>query len=203
MTASVLVIACGAIATELVRIRDLNHWDHIEFQCLSPELHNRPDRIPVEVKAKIESQSGHFEKIFVAYADCGTGGMLDKVIEEYGIERIPGAHCYEFYATSGDFYALAEEEAGSFYLTDFLVRHFERLVINGLGLDRRPQLMPVYFSNYQRVVYLAQSESEKLQAMAKQQAAFLGLDYVYRYYGDKPLSLLLEPQLAPEGSWQN
>ncbi len=203
MSASILVIACGAIAGELVRIRDLNHWDHIEFQCLPPELHNRPDRIPVEVKAKIESQSRHFEKIFVAYADCGTGGMLDKVIEEYGIERIPGAHCYEFYAAAGDFHALAEEEAGSFYLTDFLVHHFERLVIKGLGLDRRPQLMPVYFRNYKRMVYLAQSESQKLQAMAKQQADFLGLDYIYRYYGDEPLSLLLEPELATDVSWQN
>ncbi len=198
-TAPVLVIACGAIARELVRIKDLNNWEHIEFQCLPAELHNTPDRIPLEVKAKIESQASRFKKVFVAYADCGTGGMLDKVIEEYGIERIPGAHCYEFYADSGDFRALAEEEVGSFYLTDFLVRHFDRLVIKGLGLDRRPQLMPVYFKNYKRVVYLAQTESEKLQAMARQQADFLGLDYVYRFYGDGPLSLLLKPQLAQEG----
>ena len=203
MTAQVLVIACGAIARELVRIRDMNHWEHIEFQCLPAELHNTPDRIPEQVREKIESQASRFKKVFVAYADCGTGGMLDKVIEEYGIERIPGAHCYEFYADSGDFHALAEEEPGSFYLTDFLVRHFDRLVIKGLGLDRRPQLMPVYFRNYQRVVYLAQTESKKLQAMARQQADFLGLDYVYRFYGDGPLSLLLKPQLSQEGEWQN
>ena len=125
--------------------------------------------------------------------------MLDKVINEYGIERIPGAHCYEFYADKGDFHALAEEEPGSFYLTDFLVRHFDRLVIKGLGLDRRPQLMPAYFRNYKRVVYLAQTESEKLQAMARQQADFLGLDYIYRFYGDGPLSVLLKPELAQEG----
>jgi hypothetical protein len=200
MTAPVLVIACGAIARELVRIKDLNHWEHIEFQCLPAELHNTPDRIPAEVKAKIESQISRFKKIFVAYADCGTGGMLDKVIDEYGIERIPGAHCYEFYADSGAFRALAEEEPGSFYLTDFLVRHFDRLVIKGLGLDRRPQLIPAYFRNYKRVVYLAQTESEKLQAMARQQADFLGLDYIYRFYGDGPLSLLLKPELAQEGT---
>lgn len=198
MTASVLVIACGAIARELVRIKDLNHWKHIEFQCLPAELHNTPGRIPQEVKAKIESQASRFKKIFVAYADCGTGGLLDQVIDEYGIERIPGAHCYEFYADSGAFRALAEEVPGSFYLTDFLVRHFDRLVIKGLGLDRRPQLMPAYFRNYKRVVYLAQTESEKLQAMAKQQADFLGLDYVYRFYGDGPLSALLKPELAQE-----
>jgi hypothetical protein len=199
MTAPVLVIACGAIARELVRIKDLNHWDHLELQCLPAKLHNTPDRIPQEVRAKIESQAGRFQKIFVAYADCGTGGMLDQVIDEYGIERIPGAHCYEFYAGNGDFHALAEEEPGSFYLTDFLVRHFDRLVIKGLGLDRRPQLMPVYFRNYKRVVYLAQTESEKLQAMARQQADFLGLDYIYRFYGDGPLSVLLKPELAQEG----
>ncbi len=199
MTAPVLVIACGAIARELVRIKDLNHWDHLELQCLPAELHNTPDRIPQEVKAKIESQAGRFQKIFVAYADCGTGGMLDQVIDEYGIERIPGAHCYEFYAGNGEFHALAEEEPGSFYLTDFLVRHFDRLVIKGLGLDRRPQLMPVYFRNYKRVVYLAQTESEKLQAMARQQADFLGLDYIYRFYGDGPLSVLLKAELAQEG----
>ena len=200
MTSPVLVIACGAIARELVRIKDLNHWDHIEFQCLPAELHNTPGRIPVEVKAKIESQASRFKKVFVAYADCGTGGMLDKVLGEYGIERIPGAHCYEFYADSGAFRALAEEEVGSFYLTDFLVRHFDRLVIKGLGMDRRPQLKPVYFKNYKRVVYLAQTESEKLQAMARQQADFLGLEYVYRFYGDGPLSLLLKPELAQEGT---
>ena len=200
MPAKLLVIACGAIAKELVRIRDMNQWEHIEFQCLPAELHNTPDRIPEQVRAKIESEASRFKKVFVAYADCGTGGMLDKVIEEYGIERIPGAHCYEFYADSGDFHALAEEEPGSFYLTDFLVRHFDRLVIQGLGLDRRPQLMPVYFRNYKRVVYLAQTESKKLQAMARQQADFLGLDYVYRFYGDGPLSLLLKPQLAQEGT---
>lgn len=198
MTAPVLVIACGAIARELVRIRDLNHWEHIEFQCLPAELHNTPDRIPQAVRAKIESAASRFKKVFVAYADCGTGGMLDQVIGAYGIERIPGAHCYEFYAHNGDFRALAEEEPGSFYLTDFLVRHFDRLVIQGLGLDRRPQLMPVYFSNYRRVVYLAQTESEKLQAMGRQQADFLGLDYSYRFYGDGPLTLLLKPELEQE-----
>ena len=196
MTASVLVIACGAIARELVRIKDLNHWEHIEFQCLPAKLHNTPDRIPAEVKAKIESQAGRFKKIFVAYADCGTGGMLDKIINEYGIERIPGAHCYEFYADNGDFHALAEEEPGSFYLTDFLVRHFDRLVIKGLGLDRRPQLMPLYFGNYKRVLYLAQTSSEELQAMARKHADFLGLEYEYCFTSDQPLSLVLESSLG-------
>ena len=176
-----------------MRIRDLNGWSHIEFQCLPAELHNRPDKIPAAVQAKIETDGDRFEKIFVAYADCGTGGLLDRVLEKYGIERIPGAHCYEFYAGSRAFHQLADEEPGSFYLTDFLVQHFERLVIRGLGLDRQPQLMPLYFGNYKRVVYLAQTESAKLQAMAKSHAEFLGLDYVFQFTGDRPLTLLLKP----------
>lgn len=195
MNDKVLVIACGAIAKELVRIQALNRWDHIEFQCLPPELHNTPEQIPGAVKDKIETQTGHYRKIFIGYADCGTGGMLDKVLQEYEVERIPGAHCYEFFAGGNDFHALAGDEPGSFYLTDFLVKHFERLVIKGLAMDRLPQLIPVYFSNYKRVVYLAQTKSEKLQAMAQKQAEFLSLEYHYRYFGDEPLAQTLGPML--------
>jgi hypothetical protein len=191
----ILVIACGAIAGELVRIKQLNHWDHIDFQCLPPELHNRPEQIPFEIKAKIASQADRYKKIFVAYADCGTGGALDKVLENYGIERIPGAHCYEFFTGSDRFKHLAEAEAGSFYLTDFLTRHFERLVIKGLGIDRLPQLKSIYFNNYKRLVYLAQNDSEKLQSMARQHAETLGLDYEYHYCGHEPLSRTLKPVL--------
>jgi hypothetical protein len=194
--APVLVIACGAIARELVRIRELNGWQHVEFQCLPAELHNTPDKIPAAVVSKIEQEQDKYEHIFVAYADCGTGGLLDRALEGTGIERIPGAHCYEFYAGSKAFHELADEEPGSFYLTDFLVRHFDRLVIQGLGLDRQPQLMPMYFGNYKRVVYLAQTQSEELQAMARDQAAYLGLNYHFHHSGDQPLSLLLQPELA-------
>ena len=198
MQAKILVIACGAIATELVRIKKLNQWDHIEFQCLPPDLHNSPDQLPAAVKAKIESQSKLYKDIFVAYADCGTGGALDKVLDEYGIERIPGAHCYEFFSGSDQFNAIAEEEPGSFYLTDFLVRHFDRLVVKGLGMDRLPQLIPVYFGNYKRIVYLAQTESPKLQAMARVHADYLGLEYKYHFCGDTPLSSALEPCLEQQ-----
>lgn len=197
MTSPVLVIACGAIARELVRIRDLNNWNHVEFQCLPAELHNRPERIPAAVREKIEAEKNSSRSIFVAYADCGTGGLLDKELEGTGIERLPGAHCYEFFAGSEAFHRLADQEAGSFYLTDFLVQHFERLVIRGLGLDSQPQLLPVYFGNYTRVVYLAQTESGKLQAMARAHAATLGLDYEYEYHGDGPLTLALAASLDP------
>ena len=197
---TVLVIACGAIARELVRIRELNGWDHLEFQCLPAELHNRPERIPGAVLAKIEAQRDRYDGVFVAYADCGTGGLLDKALQGTGIERIPGAHCYEFFAGPGQFHRLADEEPGSFYLTDFLVRHFQRLVVRGLGLDRQPGLLPVYFGNYRRVVYLAQTRDAELEAMAREHAAFLGLEYLHRYCGDGPLSLTLKPALAMEAA---
>jgi hypothetical protein len=201
MPASVLVIACGAIARELVRIRKSNGWDHVEIQCLPAELHNTPEKIPAAVRGKIECEKERFEQIFVAYADCGTGGLLDRALEGTGIERIPGAHCYEFFTGSDVFHRLADEEPGSFYLTDFLVRHFDRLVVTGLGLDRNPSLMPVYFGNYRRVVYLAQTESGELQSMARKHADFLGLEYHYYYDGDRPLSLLLKPVREKEAQW--
>jgi hypothetical protein len=192
----VLVIACGAIARELVRIREMNGWDHVQFQCLPAKLHNEPKKIPEAVRSKIAEQSGRFQKIFVAYADCGTAGALDKVLEDTGVERIPGAHCYEFFAGSEMFFDLAEQEPGSFYLTDFLVQHFERLVIRGLGVDRHPELAEIYFANYRRLVYLAQSDSKKLQDLAASFAQRLGLEYMYIHRGDQPLSMLLKPALA-------
>ena len=203
MQDKILVIACGAIARELVHLKKLNQWNHIEFQCLPPDLHNTPDKLPSSVKTKVESGLKEFKDIFVAYADCGTGGALDKVLDEYGIERIPGAHCYEFFTGSDQFNAIAEAEPGSFYLTDFLVRHFNRLVVKGLGMDRLPGLIPMYFSNYKRVVYLAQSESEALKTMAREHADFLGLEFEYHYCGETPLSQALKPNLAPDTSNQN
>jgi len=196
MPGRILLIACGAIAGELARIRRLNGWDHVDFQCLPPELHNRPERIPAAVRARIDAWASVYKKVFVAYADCGTGGMLDRVLEEYGIERLPGAHCYEFFTGAEPFRNLAEAEPGSFYLTDFLNRNFERLVIKGLGLDRHPQLKPDYFGNYRRLVYLAQSDSIELQNMARRHARTLGLSFEYRHCGDAPLTALLKPVLA-------
>lgn len=198
-----LVIACGAIARELVRIRELNHWQHVEFRCLPAELHNRPEKIPAAVLAMIGDNRDHYAQLFVGYADCGTGGLLDRALQGSGVERIPGAHCYEFFAGSDTFHALAAEEPGSFYLTDFLVRHFERLVVRGLGLDRQPALLPVYFGNYRRVVYLAQTDDAELQSLAQRHANFLGLEYLYRFCGDRPLSLALKPILSMEETCRN
>lgn len=192
---TVLVIACGAIVRELVRIREMNGWDHVRIQCLPATLHNEPKKIPAAVRAKINQEQDRFEKVFVAYADCGTAGALDKALEGTGAERIPGAHCYEFFAGSEVFFDLAGQEVGSFYLTDFLVQHFERLVIRGLGLDRHPELADTYFANYRRLVYLAQSDSEELRGLAASYAERLRLEYVFVHRGDGPLTALLQPAL--------
>ena len=196
MAAPVLVIACGAIARELVRIKRANGWNHIDFQCLSPDLHNHPQRITGAVEREILAARDLYERVFVAYGDCGTGGLLDAMLIKHGVERLPGAHCYEFFAGSEVFDELAAEQPGSFYLTDFLVVHFERLVIGGLGLDRYPQLLSQYFGNYRRVVYLAQTRSAELRAEASEHAAFLGLDFEYRYLGDDSLNGILKQVVA-------
>ena len=165
--ANTLVIACGALAKEIVALRKANGWSHMDVSCLPAELHNRPEKIPGAVREKIQHFRCRYANLFVAYADCGTGGMLDTVLEEEGVERIAGAHCYEFYAGAPVFEALAEQEIGTFYLTDFLLRHFERLVIHGLGIDKHPALLPVYFGNYKKLVYLAQVESDDGRALGQ------------------------------------
>jgi hypothetical protein len=195
-SAPLLVIACGAIARELVRIQKLNQWNHIEFQCLPAKLHNTPERITGAVEARIESERENYDRIFVAYADCGTGGSLDLVLDRYGVERLPGAHCYEFYSGSKTFERLSSEDPGTFFLTDFLVHSFDRLVKKGLGLDRLPELIPEYFGNYHRIVYLAQTDSASLQSMAREHANYLGLAYQHVYCGLDPLAQALELRLT-------
>ena len=196
----VLVIACGALAHEIVELKKLNGWSHIRIQCLPAELHNRPQRIPAAVRAELERHRADFEHIFVAYADCGTGGKLDAVLAEYGVERLHGAHCYEFFAGSREFTRLAEEETGTFFLTDFLARHFDRLVKQGLGLDRHPELLPSYFGNYRRLTYLAQRDSEELTQRARDAADYLGLEFVKQPTGLGPLQQQLEGHAI---QWRN
>ena len=198
--ASLLVIACGALAKEIVELKRLNGWSHLKIQCLPAELHNRPEKISDAVRSELVKRQEEFEHIFVAYADCGTGGELDKVLAEFGVERLPGAHCYDFYAGVSEFAALAEEEPGTFYLTDFLARHFDRLVKQGLGLDKNPQLMAAYFGNYKRLVYLSQSESKELHEMARQHAEYLGLDYVHHHTGLANIDRDFGEQVV---KWQN
>lgn len=200
MKETVLLIACGALAKELAGLRRLNGWDHMKIQCLPAELHNRPEKIPQAVRAEIERYQLLFENIFVAYADCGTGGALDKVLQEFDIERLPGAHCYEFFAGDETFAQLADEVTGTFYLTDFLTRHFDRLVKTGLGLDRHPELMSTYFGNYQRLVYLSQTVSTELEAAAERHADYLGLEYQHRHTGLTPIEESIKEQVV---QWRN
>jgi hypothetical protein len=172
-----LVIACGALAHEIAALRRLNGWEALDVQCLPPELHNHPEQIPGRVREAIAAARSRYTKIFVAYADCGTGGRLDALLQGEGIERLPGAHCYEFYATAQRFAEMHEQEPGTFYLTDFLVRHFERLVAKTLGLDRHPQLIAEYFRNYRRVVYLVQDRANSDVEHARAIAERLGLEF--------------------------
>jgi hypothetical protein len=198
-----LVIACGALAREILALRELNHWDFMKVQCLPADLHNRPEKIPQAVREKIQANRGRFDSIFVAYADCGTGGMLDAVLKEEGVERLAGAHCYEFFAGSAVFAELCEAELGTFYLTDFLARHFERLVVHGMGIDRHPQLLPIYFGHYRRLVYLAQVETADGMARARAAAARLGLEFGYRFTGYGDLAHGLGKVQEKVISWQN
>ena len=181
-----VVIACGALAREIEALRRMNGWTGFDVRCLPPELHNRPDRIPGAVAELIRALRERYPTVFVAYADCGTGGRLDALLQAEGVERLPGAHCYEFFAGSPAFAQLADEEPGTFYLTDFLTRHFDRLVIRELGIDRHPQLAGEYFRNYRRLVYLNQSGSTALIERARAIAAELGLAFEHRQtgYGD-------------------
>jgi len=186
-----LIIACGALAQEIAALRRINHWDALDIQCLPPELHNYPKQIPGRVREAIRAARPRYSRIFVAYADCGTGGTLDAVLAEEGVERLPGAHCYEFFATAQRFSALAEQEPGTFYLTDFLVRHFDRLVAQTLGIDRHPELIDEYFRNYKRVVYLIQDQGQSDVEQAARIAKRLGLEFqtLVTGYGELERSL--------------
>jgi hypothetical protein len=185
MTASptTQIIACGALAREITQVIAANGWSHMAVTCLPAHLHNRPEKIPEAVRGKIRAAKGKYDHLLVLYGDCGTGGLLDSVLEEEGVERIPGPHCYEFFAGATDFAALSEEEPGTFYLTDYLVRHFDRLIIEGLGLDRFPQLLPDYFGHYRKLVHLAQVDDPALDTAAKAAALRLGLTHERRHTG--------------------
>lgn len=200
MANDTLLIACGAIAKELVELKKLNGWDHLKIQCLPADWHMTPNEIPGGVRDTIEKYRDEYDHIYVAYADCGTGGLLDRVVGEYGIERIPGAHCYEFFAGNKAFFEFADAEPGTFYLTDYLVRHFDRLVMGMLGLEQHPELKDMYFGNYKKVIYLVQEPSEKLSAMAREQADYLELEYEEHITGLEPFGDVLREQAI---KWQN
>jgi uncharacterized protein DUF1638 len=193
-----VVIGCGALARELLALT--RNLPGVKVLCVDAALHMRPERIADAVALRIDQAHRDYGpdlKIFVAYADCGTRGALDEVLAKAGVERIVGAHCYEFYAGAATFAALQDEDPGTFYLTDFLTRQFDALIIRGLGLDKHPELLPLYFGNYRRLVYLAQSDDKALVASARRAAKRLGLAFEYRHTGFGDLATAIANATTP------
>lgn len=192
----VQIIACGAVAREILAIRDANGLDHIDLECLPAIWHVYPERIAPALREKIAAaKAAGYGRIFIGYAECGTQGQIDKICAEEGIERIAGPHCYAFFSGTEKFLAECEHEFTAFYLTDLITRQFEAFVIEPLKLDRHPELRDMVFGNYTKIVYLAQTDDPALQAKAKWAAEYLRLDYEYRFtgYGD------LDPALRALG----
>ena len=182
----VLLIACGALAHEVLALKRINGWDHLDLQCLPANLHLYPQKITAAVEAAVAVYRASYENIFVLYADCGTGGQLLEKCKELGVSMVEGPHCYSFFEGNDRFAALSETEFTAFYLTDFLVRQFDAFVWRPMGLDRHPELRDMYFGNYTKLVYQAQTDDAALDAKAEDCAARLGLDYERRFtgYGD-------------------
>ena len=188
----VLVLACGAIAREVLAVIELNGWTHVTVRCLPGKLHSTPAKIAPAVDAKLGELTDEYERVFVAYADCGTAGALDEVLETHGVERLPGAHCYGFFAGNDVWQQLHDDEPATFYLTDFLARHFDSLVVKGLKLDRHPELKDQIFGNYKRVLYLAQTDDPALTERARAAAEYLGVEFERRRTGYGELATSLE-----------
>jgi len=184
-----LLIACGALAREILAVMKTNAWDHIDIQCLPAIYHNHPEKIVPAIKKTVNGNIDKYSNIFVVYADCGTGGQLKKLCDEMGLKMINGPHCYSFFEGNEAFQN--RDELTSFYLTDFLVRQFDSFFWRPMGLDKHPELRDVYFSNYTTLVYQAQVKDKKLQSIARDCARRMGLSYEYRFtgYGDLETAL--------------
>ncbi|MBF9036298.1 DUF1638 domain-containing protein [Rhodobacterales bacterium HKCCE2091] len=187
----VLLLACGALAREILDLRAANGWSHLDLACLPAILHNTPDRIPGAVRKAVEVHRADYDDIFVVYADCGTGGQLQALCDELGVGMVEGPHCYSFFEGNETFAARAEDEFTAFYLTDFLVRQFDAFVTKPLGLDRHPELRDAYFGHYEKLVYQAQTDDPVLTEKARTCADRLGLAFERRFtgYGDLATAL--------------
>lgn len=177
---SILVLACGALAREIIALIRLNHWDNVDLQCLPAILHAYPEKIVPETRKVLDQVQG-YDRIFLAYADCGTGGGLQSLCDEYGVQMIRGPHCYAFFDGLAQFEA--RDEIDAFYLTDFLARQFDAFVWKPLGLDRHPELLSMYFGHYRRLIYLAQTEDAALTQQAREAADRMGLTFERRFTG--------------------
>lgn len=192
MTGTVLVIACGALVREITELKEHYGWDHLQLKCIDAKLHMRPALIPGRLRDMIRKYKDEFDEIFVAYADCGTCGEIDKVLDEENIERLPGAHCYQFFAGSTRFAEMSDAEPGTFYLTDFLAQHFDQFVTKPLKFETHPELREMYFGNYRRLVYLSQKKDPALLAAAADAAHKLELEFEHVHVGYGELESGLE-----------
>ena len=185
-TGRILLIACGALAREILDLKEANGWSHLDLTCLPAKLHLYPEKITDEVRAAVEKHRDKYDDIFVVYADCGTGGLLEAECEKLGVQMVAGPHCYSFFEGNDRFSQISEDEITTFYLTDFLVRQFDAFIIKPMGLDRHPDLRDMYFGNYEKLVYQAQTDDPALTAKAKTCADRLGLAFERRFtgYGD-------------------
>ena len=196
----VLVIACGMIAREVLAVKDALKLDHIDLTCLPADFHYYPDRIPAAMdEAIVEARAAGYRHVFAGYADCGTGGQLDRVLERHGVERVAGPHCFAFYQGLDAFAKVEDADMTTFYMTDFLCRQFDAFFMRPLGLDRHPELAKDFFGNYEKVVYLAQTDDPALDAVAENAARWLGLAYEKRRtgYGDLAPALREAARGAP------
>jgi hypothetical protein len=189
-TGRILLIACGALAREILDLKARSGWDHIDLTCLPAIWHNHPQLITGAVQAAVEKHRTTYDQVFVAYADCGTGGQLQALCDGLGVQMIQGPHCYSFYEGTRAF-AAHDDEVTAFYLTDFLARQFDAFVWKPLGLDRHPELIDMYFGNYEKLVYQAQTDDPALTAIARTCADRLGLSFERRLtgYGDLETTL--------------
>lgn len=178
-----LIIACGALAKEIVLL-DKQLGLNADLQCLPADYHNRPEKIVPSLKAILDDKAAAYERILIGYGDCGTGGGLDRLLADYPHAlRLPGTHCYAFYSGLGRFTKMMEDELGSFFLTDYLVRHFDTIIMKGMGLDRFPHLTNTYFKNYKKLVYIAQTQDSSLKQKAQEAALKIGLSFEYKFVG--------------------
>ena len=183
----VRVIACGMIAREVIAVNRQLGFDHVDLKCLPADYHHHPEKIaPAMDAAIVEARAEGYDHVFAGYADCGTYGELDKVCAKHGVARIEGLHCFAFYMGNKTFENEQDATIDTFFITDFLARHFDTFLLRPLGIDKHPELKELYFGNYKKALYLAQTRDTELEIKARQAAAFLGLDYEYRFtgYGD-------------------
>jgi hypothetical protein len=187
----ILLVACGALAREILDLKAANGWTHLDLTCLPANYHLYPEKITQAVRNTVAKHRNAYDDIFIVYADCGTGGLLNAACEEMGVKMIAGPHCYSFFEGNDRFAKTSEDEITTFYLTDFLVRQFDAFIIKPMGLDRHPELRDMYFGNYEKLVYQAQTNDPALTAKAQDCANRLGLTFERRYtgYGDLETTL--------------